>query len=144
MWKWNNQHVTSMGQRKSLSPQQHSNQWLSHAGDMLIIIFLFSQKGNGFKIRSVGNNLTCKETRTLRTRNQTNVILAVSSAGLEKNLEFHLILWAGISHNLLAQVLHFLPGPLPIVYFTVKVNCKAKTTTCPGLQCTRWDFFQAL
>ena len=22
-----------------------------------------------------------------------------------------------------------LPGPLPIVYFTVKVNCQAKTTT---------------
>ena len=36
-----------------------------------------------------------------------------------------------------------LPGPLPIVYFTVKVICQAKTTTCPGLQCTTWDFFQA-
>ena len=27
MWKWNNQHVTSMGQRKNLSPQQDSNLW---------------------------------------------------------------------------------------------------------------------
>ena len=90
---------------KSLGTQTFS---LSHAGDMLIIIFLFSQKGNGFKIQSVGNNLNCKETRTLRTRNQTNIILAVSSAGLEKNLEFQLILWAGISHNLFAQGLHFL------------------------------------
>ena len=106
---------------KSLGTQTFS---LSHAGDMLIIIFLFSQKGNGFKIRSVGNNLTCKETRTLRTRNQTNIILAVSSAGLEKNLEFQLILWAGISHNLLAQGLHFL---LALVNDLSISGCLART-----------------
>lgn len=55
---------------------------LKRADDMLIT--LFSQKGNGFKIQSVGNNLNCKEARTLRTRNQTNIILVASSAGLEK------------------------------------------------------------
>ena len=27
MWKWNNQHVTSVGQRKTLSPRQDSNLW---------------------------------------------------------------------------------------------------------------------
>ena len=71
-------------------------------------LFYFHKKKNGFKIQSVGNNLNCNEARTLRTRNQTNIILAVSSVGLQKNLEFQLILWAGISHNLLAQGLHFL------------------------------------
>ena len=89
-----------------------------------MMIIIFSQKGNGFKIQSVGNNLNCKEARTLRTRNQTNVILAVSSAGLKKNLEFQLILWAGISHNLLAQGLHFL---LAIVNDLVINGCLAWT-----------------
>lgn len=84
-----------MGQKKSESPTAFKPMTsqkvigLKPAGDMLII--LFSQKGNGFKIQSVGNNLYCTEARTLSTRNQTNIILVVSSAGLEKNLEFQLI-----------------------------------------------------
>ena len=30
MWKWNNQHVMRVGQRKHLSPQQHLNLWPSN------------------------------------------------------------------------------------------------------------------